>query len=82
MLWARNKGCMKLECSLVIFKQCSPVSHYSILTTALHIFPSIGYPVMLKASAGGGGKGMRVAWNDDETRCALIRCYCLQSKFY
>jgi len=23
---------------------------------------------MLKASAGGGGKGMRVAWNDDETR--------------
>ena len=23
---------------------------------------------MLKASAGGGGKGMRVAWNDEETR--------------
>ncbi|XP_028401675.1 propionyl-CoA carboxylase alpha chain, mitochondrial-like [Dendronephthya gigantea] len=28
----------------------------------------IGYPVMIKASAGGGGKGMRIAWNDQEVR--------------
>ncbi|CAG8523500.1 8734_t:CDS:2 [Acaulospora morrowiae] len=33
---------------------------------ALEIAKSIGYPVMLKASAGGGGKGMRIAWNDQE----------------
>lgn len=27
-----------------------------------------GYPVMLKASAGGGGKGMRIAYNEKEVR--------------
>jgi len=35
---------------------------------AVTIANKIGYPVMIKASAGGGGKGMRVAWNDDEAR--------------
>lgn len=30
------------------------------------IADEIGYPVMIKASAGGGGKGMRIAWNADE----------------
>lgn len=30
---------------------------------AIKISEEIGYPVMIKASAGGGGKGIRVAWN-------------------
>ena len=35
---------------------------------AVRISRQIGYPVMIKASAGGGGKGMRIAFNDEEAR--------------
>ncbi|MCP4993072.1 MAG: acetyl/propionyl/methylcrotonyl-CoA carboxylase subunit alpha [Gammaproteobacteria bacterium] len=40
---------------------------------AVTIAVDIGYPVMLKASAGGGGKGMRVAYNDEECRDGFER---------
>ena len=40
---------------------------------AVEIARDIGYPVMLKASAGGGGKGMRVVRNDEECRDGFER---------
>jgi propionyl-CoA carboxylase alpha chain len=40
---------------------------------AVSIAREIGYPVMLKASAGGGGKGMRVVYDDDECRDGFER---------
>jgi propionyl-CoA carboxylase alpha chain len=41
-----------------------------IATTAeaVKIASGIGFPVMMKASAGGGGKGMRLAWNETDVR--------------
>jgi propionyl-CoA carboxylase alpha chain len=35
---------------------------------AVEIAGGIGYPVMMKASAGGGGKGMRLAWSEQDVR--------------
>ncbi|MBX5212160.1 acetyl/propionyl/methylcrotonyl-CoA carboxylase subunit alpha [Rhizobium sp. NZLR11] len=45
--------------------------HMGLITDAHEaskISREIGYPVMIKASAGGGGKGMRIAWNDVEAQ--------------
>jgi propionyl-CoA carboxylase alpha subunit len=43
-------------------------------TEAVRIARDIGYPVMLKASAGGGGKGLRIARNDREAREGFAAC--------
>ena len=41
---------------------------------AVEVAREIGYPVMLKASAGGGGKGIRIAYTDEECRDGFERC--------
>src|SRR5690606_23029403 len=47
-----------------------------VIEDAVHagkIAAEIGYPVMIKASAGGGGKGMRIAWSKEEVRDGFDR---------
>ncbi|HEY9065673.1 MAG TPA: acetyl-CoA carboxylase biotin carboxylase subunit, partial [Burkholderiaceae bacterium] len=51
--------------------------HNAAIDTAEHaveIAKGIGYPVMIKASAGGGGKGLRVAYNDQEAYDGYTSC--------
>ena len=43
-------------------------------SAAVGIARKIGYPVMIKASAGGGGKGLRVAWNDAQAEEGFASC--------
>ncbi len=52
---------------------CIPGSEGLItdIKEAKKIAKKIGYPVILKATAGGGGKGMRVVWKDAEMKKAL-----------
>lgn len=67
-----------IKCSIM----CSnPLRHYIIaqwepgnkaMRMYIHVHPPPGYPVMLKASAGGGGKGMRIARNEHECREGFI----------
>jgi propionyl-CoA carboxylase alpha chain len=55
---------------------CIPGVNSAIETaeSAVEIAKGIGYPVMIKASAGGGGKGLRVAYNDKEAFEGFTSC--------
>ncbi len=50
--------------------------YLGVIEDAVHaerIAAEIGYPVMIKASAGGGGKGMRIAWSEAEVHDGFDR---------
>ena len=55
---------------------CIPGVNDAIETAekAVEIAQNVGYPVMIKASAGGGGKGLRVAFNDKEAFEGFTSC--------
>ena len=55
---------------------CIPGVNTAIETAekAVEIAQGVGYPVMIKASAGGGGKGLRVAFNDKEAFEGFTSC--------
>src|SRR5580693_6501643 len=68
----------KIGAKLIAEKVGLPVADWSrgpvgTLAEALEHAQRIGYPLMLKASAGGGGRGIRVIGSDDELREAYQR---------
>lgn len=66
----------KVACKQLAIRQKVPTSPGSkgaveSESEALKLAKDIGYPVMIKASAGGGGRGMRVAHNDGSLRSGM-----------
>jgi len=51
-----------VSCAKRFDGECATVEH------AMEIANNVGYPIIMKASAGGGGKGMRIAWTEDELK--------------
>lgn len=74
--WQINKMGDKITAKETMIKAGVPVVPGSEglikdLKTAKKIGAEVGYPIMLKATAGGGGKGMRVVWTEEELEAAL-----------
>jgi propionyl-CoA carboxylase alpha chain len=64
----------KLACAAGV--NCVPGVNHAVETAeqAVEIARGIGYPVMIKASSGGGGKGLRVAFNDKDAGEGFNSC--------
>ncbi|HSW15815.1 MAG TPA: biotin carboxylase N-terminal domain-containing protein, partial [Ramlibacter sp.] len=78
-----NPGAMEAMGDKIESKKCASAAGVStvpgylgVISSAEHairIADEIGYPVMIKASAGGGGKGMRIAYSADEVAEGFAR---------
>ena len=57
---------------MLAFRCCPAATGHFGEDEALEVGEEIGYPIILKASAGGGGRGMRICWNEDELQMAYM----------
>lgn len=69
-IWSMGDKIMSMRIAQEAGVSCAPRYDGEVRDAdhALELAKDIGYPVIMKASAGGGGKGMRVAWSEEELR--------------
>jgi len=67
-IWSMGDKIMSMRIAQEAGVSCAPRYDGEVADVdhALELAEDIGYPVIMKASAGGGGKGMRVAWTPEE----------------
>ena len=67
-IWSMGDKIMSMRLAQEAGVSCAPRYDGEVRDVghALELARDIGYPVIMKASAGGGGKGMRVAWSEGE----------------
>ena len=80
--WETKSDPRKLQSKLVsaLFRGYDGV--IESLEHALQVSNDIGYPVLVKAAAGGGGKGMRTCYDDQEVREAFVMAKSEAKKFF
>ena len=74
-LTRRGVWCVGEQCG--VNKEVFDKAQVFTLEQAIESAARIGYPVMLKASEGGGGKGIRMNANEEELRSNFVQVWCM-----